>query len=118
VRLRNASFYLGDCAFDLADYETAIRQYDAAREKYPKDPASLVAMIQIVNAYVEQGDLKRARTANDRAKRFYESLPESAWTDPNLPIGQAEWQRWLDAMGRLMPAAAGVEGGAPAEAPK
>lgn len=61
-------------AFDLKDYETAIRHYDAARERYPKDPASLVAMIQIVNAYIELGDTQRAQTANYRAKAFYDSL--------------------------------------------
>jgi TolA-binding protein len=103
MELRNSYFYLGDCAFDLGEYETAIHHYDAARERYPKDPASLVAMIQIVNAYLEMGDAKRAETANNRAKAFYASLPESVWSDPDLPMDKDDWQRWLDAMSRLRP---------------
>ena len=106
LELRNSYFYLGDCAFELRDFEGAIRHYDSARERYPKDPASLVAMMQIVNAYLELGDAKRAETANNRAKAFYASLPASVWADPELPIDKDDWQRWLDAMSRLRPAGA------------
>lgn len=95
VQLRNSYFYLGDCAFDLKDDDLAIRHYDAAKERYPKDPASLVAMIQIVNAHVRQGDMKRAAAANERAKRFFESLPDTVWDDPNLPMSRKDWERWL-----------------------
>ena len=113
LRLRNSHFYLGDCAFDLREFDTAIRLYDAARERYPRDPASLVALIQIVNAYVEQGDLKRAATANERARRFYESLPEEVWSDTTLPIGKRDWQRWLDSLAVLTPGAAANAGEGP-----
>jgi tetratricopeptide (TPR) repeat protein len=109
VRLRNSYFYLGDCDFDLRDFEGAIRHYDAARERYPKDPASLVAMTQIVSAYLELGDLERARTANNRAKQFYDSLPPSVWSDPDLPMGSDDWKHWLESMARLMPARPGEE---------
>lgn len=113
LRLRNGCFYVADCAYDLRDFDGAIRLYDTARERYPRDPASLVAMIQIVNAYVEQGDLKRAATANERARRFYESLPESVWADPNLPIGRAQWQGWLDSLAVLGGTAADAGEGPP-----
>jgi tetratricopeptide (TPR) repeat protein len=101
LMLRNATFYVADCAYDLGQYETAIRLYDAAREKYPKDPASLVAMTQIVSAHLKQGDYKRAATANERARRFYASLPESAWDDPNLPMSRRDWERWLESTSKL-----------------
>lgn len=93
--LRNASFYLADCAFDLKDYETAIRLYDAAKDRYAGSPASLVAMTQIVSALLAQGQTEKARTANDRAIRFFNSLPESAWDDPALPMTRQGWERWL-----------------------
>lgn len=99
--VRNSYFYLGDCSFDLGDFDDAIRRYEAARERYPNDPASLVAMVQIVNTYVERKDYVRAMTANERARRFYESLPESVWDDPNLPMSRQDWERWLDATSRL-----------------
>jgi tetratricopeptide (TPR) repeat protein len=99
--LRNAYFFKADCAFDLEDYDAAIRAYDAARERYAKDPASMVAMTQIVSALVALGRYDQARAANERARRFYASLPESVWDDPMLPMTRADWERWLAAQDRL-----------------
>lgn len=99
--LRNASFYRGGAAFDLGDYVAAIAYYDAAYDRYQKDPASLVALVQIVNAYLEQGDTERARTSNERARRFFLSLPDDVWNDPYLPMGRREWERWLESTSRL-----------------
>jgi tetratricopeptide (TPR) repeat protein len=103
VQLRNSYFHLGDCAFELGEYGVAIQRYDAARERFPGEPAALVAMVQIVNAYVELGDLQRALTANERARRFYQTIPQSAWNDTDLPMNQEDWQRWLDSMTVLRP---------------
>ncbi|MDF1809919.1 MAG: tetratricopeptide repeat protein [Phycisphaerales bacterium] len=102
ISLRNSYFYLGDCAFDLGDYAGAIQYYDQARDHYVNDPASLVAMVQIVNAYIATGEIGRARTANDRARRFYESLPESVWDDPRLPMDRRDWERWLNSSAILL----------------
>ena len=99
--LRDAYFYRGSAAFDLEDYDAAIRFYDAAHARYPRDPASLVALVQIVNSYVAQGDMPRARVSNERAQRFFRSLPDQAWDDPSLPMGRGEWERWLDSTTRL-----------------
>lgn len=99
--LRDAYFYRGAAAFDLEDFDAAIRFYDAAHARYPSDPASLVALVQIVNSYVAIGDMPRARVSNERAQRFFRSLPDQAWDDPNLPMGRGEWERWLDSTTRL-----------------
>ncbi len=108
LRQRNATFFKADCAYDLGDYDTAIRFYDAAKERYPRDAASLVAMVQIVGALLEQGKTQEAAVANVRAKKFYESLPDAAWEDPTLPMSRRQWEQWLEAQTRL----AGVpEGG-------
>ena len=101
VHLRNAHFYLGDCAFDLGEHDRAIAYYSASRNRYPRDPAVLVALIQIVNSYVEMGDLRSARTANERARDFYASLPDDVWDDPNLPMGRRDWERWLESSAKL-----------------
>ncbi|HLP85121.1 MAG TPA: tetratricopeptide repeat protein [Phycisphaerales bacterium] len=101
LMMRNAFFYRGDCAFDLGDFDAAIRHYDAARERYPKDPAALVAMTQVVSAYLARGEIEKASVANLRAKQFYESLPETAWSDVNLPMGKRDWERWLAAQQKL-----------------
>ncbi len=102
IALRNAHFYLGDCAFDLKEYDQAISYYDRARDRYVEDPASLVAMVQIVNAYMETGQLGRAKTANERAKRFYALMPDKVWDDPTLPMERDDWERWLDTNTELL----------------
>lgn len=99
--LRNACFYVGDCAYELGDYARAIAAYDAAALKYADDPASLVALVQIVGAYVAQGQLAQARTANERARRQLARFPDEAWSRPDLPMEKRHWERWLDARGVL-----------------
>jgi tetratricopeptide (TPR) repeat protein len=101
LQLRNAYLYQGDCVFELGDYSAAIKRYDAAKERYSRDPASLVAMTQIVTSLLKLGKPAEAEVANTRAKRFYESLPESVWDDPSLPMSRQAWQRWLDAQAAL-----------------
>lgn len=96
VYLRNAMFYLGDCAFDLGDYSAAIVAYDAAAQQYATDPASLVALTQIVAAYAAQDKWPEARTANERAKRQLASLPEDVWKNPDLPMQRRHWERWFN----------------------
>jgi len=97
--LRNSYFYRADCAYDLRQYEGpagAIALYEKARQHYDKDPAVLVALVQIVNSYAEMGEWELARKANERAKVFLERIPESVFDDPNLPMSRRHWQRWLD----------------------
>ncbi len=96
VYLRNALFYRADGAFDLGDYDTAIKHYDAVAQRYPDDPASLVAMIQIVNAYVEKGAIPEAKTAQERARQRLMTLPDSAFANDELPMDRRYWERWLD----------------------
>jgi tetratricopeptide (TPR) repeat protein len=105
--LRNSYYYLGACAFDLRNYQAAIAHYDAARERYPKDPASLVAMVQVVSCYLAEGDVAKANLANQRAQRFFESIPPSAWEDANLPMTRQDWQHWLNAKDELRRATQG-----------
>lgn len=118
LSLRNSYFYRADSAFEIGDYEAAVTFYQAARDKYPNEPASLVALTQIVNIHLKQGDTKRAATANERAVRFFKSLPETVWDDPKLPMTRADWERWLSATvelsrlrGEITSVPEGAEGG-------
>jgi len=94
--LRNAMYYRADCAFDLGDFDSAIRWYDAAAQRYPDDPSSLVAMMQIVNAYAEQGMWREAQTAQERARQRLQEIPDRMFDNPNLPIDQRHWERWIE----------------------
>ena len=99
--LRNAHLYRADGAYDLGEYETAIRLYDAAAQRYSGDPASLVAMVQIVNCYVRMDRLEEARTANERARRRLRELPPGALDRPDVPMTRRHWERWLDSAAAL-----------------
>jgi len=105
LALRNAHFYTGDVLSDLGRFDDAVMAYDLARDRYPGQASTLVALIQIVNAHLARDDLLRARTANERARRFYLSLPESAWDDPTLPMDRSDWEAWLAASAELLASA-------------
>jgi tetratricopeptide (TPR) repeat protein len=107
VRLRNAMLYRGDCAFDLARfhandtvqseryYSEAIRHYAAAAQRYPNDPSSLVAMVQIVNCHAAMGRWREARTAHERARSRLAELPEEAFERGEVPMSRSHWENWL-----------------------
>jgi len=98
---RNSLFYMGDCAYELADYELAIKHYDEARAEYAAEPSSLVAMVQIVNAYIRRGEWAKAATANERARQHLAKFPETVWSNPDLPMDKKHWERWLDSRALL-----------------
>lgn len=99
--LRGAYFHRADVAFDLGRYDQAIDHYDAAAQRYADDPASLVAMAQIVNAYVAQGRWAEARTANERARRRLAEFPDDAFAADQLPAERRHWERWLESVEKL-----------------
>jgi len=92
---RNAYFYRADCAFDLKRFEQAIELYDAAARRWRDHPSSLVALVQMVNAYAELGQHQNARAVNLRARDHLRRIPEEAFNDPSLPMTRKHWQDWL-----------------------
>lgn len=95
VFLRNAYFYRPDCAYNLGQYTEAIDLYDEAAKQFKDEPVSLVALMQIVNAYCQMGDLDAARTVNRRARLQLRGIPEEKFDDPSLPISRRHWEDWL-----------------------
>lgn len=95
VCLRNAYIYRADCAYDQGKYAEAIDLFDFAARRLDEDPASLVALVQIVNAYCQMGRLQEAKAANDRARWRLKRIPDEAFNDPSLPMTRAHWEEWL-----------------------
>jgi len=93
--LRNAYFYQADCAYDRRVFDQAIQLYNTAANNYSDDPASLVALVQIVNAYCELGRFDDAKIANDMARMQLERIPDEAFNDQNLPMKREHWEDWL-----------------------
>lgn len=95
VYFRNAYFYRGDCAFDRGEYAQAIGLYETAAKRWDQHPASMVALVQIVNAYCELDQTQQARAANKRAQWQLNRIPDDAFDDPTLPMTRQHWQDWL-----------------------
>ena len=93
--LRNSYFYQADAAFDRQQYELAINLYDVAARRWKDNPASLVALVQIVNANCEIGQYQAARVANERARRQLARMPDDVFDDPTLPMSRQHWEDWL-----------------------
>lgn len=105
-RLRNALFFRAECAYELgkhdsAYYEQAIGAYDAVAQKYADDPASLVALVQIVNCYDAMGRPFQAQTAHQRAKARLRDLPADAWRESKVPMSRQQWEDWLETSLRI-----------------
>ena len=97
VLYRNSYFYRADCAYDLGRFEESIVLYDQAAKRWDKDPASLIALVQIVNANCELGRFQDAKVADDRAREQLKGIPAEKWQDPSLPLSRQHWEdhyRW------------------------
>jgi TolA-binding protein len=92
---RLSHFYRADCAFELANYEEAIKLYDAAAARYEQEPAALAAYVQIVNSYCALGKMEEARTANEKAKLLLRRLPAEAFNDGGFTMPKDYWEQWL-----------------------
>lgn len=101
VYFRNSYFYRADCAYDLGRYEEAIGLYDMAAKAWDNHPASLVALVQIVNSYSNLNRPQEARVVNERARAQLRRIPDSAFEDPTLPMSRKHWQEWLRWSGEL-----------------
>ncbi len=92
---RNAWFYEADSPFLRGDYPTAIDKYREAAERWQGQPASLVAWVQIVNAYCELENYAAARSANNKAMLLLERMEDDAFNRPEIPMTRQHWQDWL-----------------------
>ncbi|MEM1208687.1 MAG: tetratricopeptide repeat protein [Planctomycetota bacterium] len=93
--LRNAYFYQADCAFENQRFDQAVKLYDLAARRFEQHPASLVALVQKVNAYCEMGQFQQARVANENALWHLNRIPDEAFDDPSLPMTREHWENWL-----------------------
>jgi tetratricopeptide (TPR) repeat protein len=93
---RMSHLYAADCAFARGELEASIELYDQAARRFAEHPSSVVALVQIVNAYTRLGDAGRAATAHNRALLRLQQLPAEALADPAAVLDQEAWRRWLE----------------------
>jgi len=95
VMLRNNYFYRADAAYARERYGEAIELYDLAAKRWDNHPATLVALMQIVNAYCAMNQFEDAKAAVNRAQYAFDRMPEDVFDDPNLPITRKHWKDWF-----------------------
>ena len=93
--LRNAYFYKADCAYDRRDFAVAINRYREAAQRWSDHPASLVAQVQIVNAYCEMQEFQQAYVANQNALWQLSQMPDEIFDRPDMPMTRRHWEDWL-----------------------
>ena len=93
--LRYAYLYRADCAFDLGRDAEAVEYYDQVASRFAQHHSSMTALIQIVNCYVNLGDVNRARTAHHRALVRLKKLPDEAFEADDALLDRKAWERWL-----------------------
>ena len=93
--LRNAYLQRAHCAFDRGQFKEAIDFYETVDRKYPEEAASVLALVQIVNAADSLGDAQRAEAAHTRALRRIESLPDDALLGDGGVFSRDDWRDWL-----------------------
>lgn len=93
--LRNAYLQRAHCAFDRGQFKEAIDFYETIDRKYPDEAASVLALVQVVNAADALGDTPRAEAAHTRALRRIESLPDDALLGEGGVFSRDDWRSWL-----------------------
>jgi len=67
----NAQYWLGDCYFNLQEYAMAIDAFRRGVEEYVQSPKSPDALLKIVMAQVQLGNVEEASQTRDRLNRLY-----------------------------------------------
>lgn len=93
--LRNAYFFKADCAYDRGDFTVAIDRYREAAQRWSDHPASLVAQVQIVNAYCELQEFQQAYVANQNALWQLSQMDDEVFDSPDMPMTRKHWEDWL-----------------------
>jgi len=93
--LRLASLYRADIAFERTAYVEAIELYDGVAREFRDHPASIHALIQIVNCYAALGNEAEKIAAHERAVFRLDQMPDGAFDQPDALLNRAAWENWL-----------------------
>jgi TolA-binding protein len=103
MQLRDASFALAECRFDLGtnNYDEAIRLYEGLAKRYEKRVEELNALVQITRCYWIKRETEKARQTLQRFRTALANIDDAtlqaspgAWT-------RQRWEEWLQEATRL-----------------
>lgn len=99
--LRNCCFSIGNALFDLGRDEEAIQAYTLATGRYPNEPETLDAYVQIARAYHRLGKPDQARRTVEQARVVLDRIGSQAEYERTTIHGADEWRRVLDSLASL-----------------
>jgi len=94
--LRDCYFERAHTLYALEEHEKAIAAYTSAANRYPEDPQSLLAYLQMANCYAQMGKDGDARGAAIQALLIHKNMPARAFQTGTSNISRDEWKNWLD----------------------
>ena len=97
--LRYSQVSRAECFFELGQYSTAIKAYDAVATRYAQTLTALEAYVQIVRAYLELREPSQAQAAAERARWILKRIPDEAFGKPPLKLTREYYEKFL-ALGR------------------
>ncbi len=77
--LRMAYTERAQCAFDLGDFENAVKLYQQAAARFPEETLAADAYVQIVNAYRQLKQPAEASAAAERGQWVLKRIPDAAF---------------------------------------
>jgi len=97
---RHARLYIGDCYFELGEYDKALAQYERSAWMYRGTASALAAYVQIINCHVFRGDEAEANAALRRALYLVESTEDSAFTEGVGLESREDWREYFEWVAR------------------
>jgi tetratricopeptide (TPR) repeat protein len=96
VLVRNTSFEIANCLFELRQYQDAINAYNEYAARYADDPDSISALMQVANAYVQMKKPSEALSTLAQARLILNQLSDSAFQSSRVNLNRNDWFAWIN----------------------
>lgn len=94
--LKNGYFFSGDVLVRLERYQDAIDAYTVAANRYPKEPETLGAYVEVATCYEHLKKPDEARSMIEQAKVILRDMPPEVFNSPSSQISKVEWEKRLN----------------------
>lgn len=91
--LRYSQVYRAECYYELGEYPTAIKMYDAVATRYPQTLTGLDAYVQIIRAHTQRNEPAPARAAAERARWLLKRIPDETFARSTLGLGRSYYEK-------------------------
>jgi tetratricopeptide (TPR) repeat protein len=84
--------YRADCAYDLADYGTAIKLYEQAATRFATSVTAAEAYVQVINAHLAMKEVGQARAAAERGRWILQKIPDDQFGKGPLALSRQYYE--------------------------